>query len=92
MRLTTDYQNLESKKNQNKTMQVRKRFLPLTIFGEVDTVTETKTKFSENTFFVVETKSINLLSGVTSLALGLIKINKNKQMCFTIDNMKTNNT
>ena len=58
----------------------------------MDTVTETKTKFSENTFFVVETKSINLLSGVTSLALGLIKINKNKQMCFTIDNMKTNNT
>ena len=58
----------------------------------MNTVTETKTKFSENTYFVVGTKSINLLSGVTSLGLGLIKINKNKQICFTIDNTKTNNT
>ena len=47
---------------------------PLSIFGEVDTVIETKTKFSESAFFVVETKNVNLLSGVTSLALGLIKI------------------
>ena len=38
--------------------------------------------------FVVETRSINLLSGVTSLALGLVKIDKSDYMCFTIDNKK----
>ena len=40
---------------------------PLRIFGELDTVTETKTKFLE-----AETKNINLLSGVIFLALGLM--------------------
>ena len=44
------------------------------MLGEVDTVIESKTKFLENKVFVAETKNINLLSGVTSLALGLIKI------------------
>lgn len=62
-------------------MQERKRFLPLTIFGDMNTVTETKTKFWEITFFVVETKIIILLSGVIFLALGLIKINKSEYMC-----------
>ena len=81
----------EIKKNQYKNMRVRKRKPPLKIF-EVGTVIETKTKFSESKFFEVETKSINLLLGVTSLAPGLIKINKSKHMCFTINNMKNGNT
>ena len=60
--------------------------------GEVDTVIEIKTKFFESTFFVVETKNINLQSGVTSLPLGLTKINKSEHMCFTIDNKKNGYT
>ena len=44
------------------------------MLGEVDAVIESKTKFLESKVFVAETKNINLLSGVTSLALGLIKI------------------
>ena len=59
----------------------------------MDTVIETKTKFLESKFFVVGTKNINLLlSGVTFPALNLIKINKSKHLCFTIDNMKNDNT
>ena len=42
-------------------------------------------------FFVVETKNINLLSGVASLALALVQINTGEHMCFTIDNMKSGN-
>ena len=64
--------------------------LPLKVFGEVDTVIETRTKFWGNTFFVIETENINLLPGVTSLGLGLIKIYKSK--CFTIYSMKIDNT
>ena len=63
----------------------------LKLLGEVDTVLETKTKFLESTIFVVEIKNINLLSGVTSLALGLIKIDKSEHMCFIIDNKKNSN-
>ena len=43
---------------------------------EVHTVIDTKTKFLENTVFVGKTKKINLLSDVTSLDLGLIKLIK----------------
>ena len=46
----------------------------------------------ESKFFEVETKNINLLPGVTSLAPGLIKIDKSEHMCFTIDNMKNDHT
>ena len=60
----------------------------LKILGEVDTVIETKTKFLESKFFVAETENINLLLGVTSLALGMIKIDKSEHMCFTISNKK----
>ena len=69
-------------------MFVRKKWSPL--FGEVDTVIGTKTRFSveQITFFVVGTKNLNSLSGVTSQAVGLIKINKNEGMCFTNDNTK----
>ena len=72
-------------------MRVRKRKPPLKIL-EVDTVIETKTKFSESKFFEVETKNINLLSSVTFLAPGLIKINKSEDMCFPVDDMKNGNT
>ena len=57
----------------------------------MDTVIETKTNFLESTLLVVETKNINLLSGVTSLSLGLINIDKSEHMCFTIDNKKNDN-
>ena len=57
----------------------------------MDTVIQTKTKFLESTFLIVETKNINLLSGITFLALGLIKINKTEHMCFTVDNKKNSN-
>ena len=43
-------------------------------------------EFLESTFFVAETKNINLFSGDTFLALGLIKIDESEHMCFTIDN------
>ena len=32
------------------------------------------------------------MSGVTSLALGLVKIDRSEYMCFTIDNKKNGNT
>ena len=57
----------------------------------MDTVTETKTKFLESKFFVAKTKNINLLSGVTSLALGLIKIDKSEHMCWTVNNKENGN-
>ena len=57
----------------------------------MDIVIETKTKFLEIPFFVVGTTNLNLLSGVTFLGLGLIKINKSQHMCFTIDDMKYDN-
>ena len=63
----------------------------LKILGEVDTVIENKTKFLESKFFVAETKNINLLAAVTSLALGLIKIDKSEHMCFIINNKKNGN-
>ena len=55
------------------------------------TVINTKTKFLERMFCVAVTKNINLLLGITSLALGLIKIDKNEHMCFTINNKKNGN-
>ena len=67
---------LKLKKKQNKSMYV-KDDSPLRIF-------------LESTFFVVV--NINLLSSITFLALGLIKINKSKHLCFTIDNIKNGNT
>ena len=42
-------------------------------------------------FCVAVTKNINLLLGITSLALGLIKIDKNEHMFFTINNKKNGN-
>ena len=63
----------------------------LKILGEVVTVIENKTKFLESKFFVAETKNINLLAAVTSLALGLIKIDKSEHMCFIINNKKNGN-
>ena len=42
-------------------------------------------------FFVAETQNINLLSGVTSLALGLIKTDKSKHICLTINKNKNGN-
>ena len=64
---------------------------PFKILGEVDIAIKTNTKFLDNKLFVVETKNINLLSGVTSLALGLVKIDKTEYMCFTVDNEKNGN-
>ena len=61
---------LKLKRIKTKVCTYAKYDPPLKILGEVDTVIETKTKFVESTFFVAETKNINLLSGVTSLALG----------------------
>ena len=57
----------------------------------MNTLIETKTKFLESKFFVVETKNISFLSDATSLALGLIKINEREHMFFPIDNMKNDN-
>ena len=53
-------------------MHLRKIWPPpsLKILGEVDTAIENKMKFLESKFFVPETKNINLLAAVTSLALG----------------------
>ena len=61
---------LKLKRTKTKVCTYGKDDPSLKILGEVDTVIETKTKFVESTFFVAETKNINLLSGVTSLALG----------------------
>ena len=61
----------------------------LKILGEVDTAIENKMKFLESKFFVPKTKNISLLAAVTSLALGLIEIDKSEHMCFIINN-KTN--
>ena len=82
---------LKLKRTKTKVSTYGKDDLPLKILGEVDTVIETKTKFLESKFFVAETKNINLLSGVTSLALGLIKIDKIEHMCSTIDDKKNGN-
>ena len=41
--------------------------------------------------FFVAAQNINLLSGVTSLALGLIKIDKSEHVCLTINNKKNSN-
>ena len=51
-----------------------------------------KFQVEQITFFVVGTKNIDSSTGVTSQATGLIKINKNEDMCFTNDNMKNHNT
>ena len=72
---------LKLKRTKTKAFTYGKDEPTLKILGEVDTVTETKTKFLESKFFVAKTKNINLLSGVTSLALGLIKIDKSEHMC-----------
>ena len=82
---------LKLKRTKTKVCTYGKDDPPLKILGEVDTVIETKTKVLESNFFVAETKNINLLSGVTSLALGLIKIDKSEHICFTIDNKKNGN-
>ena len=42
--------------------------------------------------FLGKTKKINLLSDVTSLDLGLIKIDKSEHVCFNINNMKNGKT
>ena len=72
---------LKLKRTKTKAFTYGKDEPTLKILGEVDTVIETKTKFLESKFFVAKTKNINLLSDVTSLALGLIKINKSEHMC-----------
>ena len=76
---------LKLKRTKTKECTCGKDDPPLKIFGEVNSVIEAKTKFLEITFFVGETKNINFLSGVTYLALGLIKIDKSEHICFTID-------
>ena len=82
----------KSKATKTKVCTYRKEYVLLKIFHKVDTVIETDTKFSKSIFFAVETKVINSLSGVASLALGLIKSNKSEHMCFTFYNMKNDNT
>ena len=52
---------LKLKRTKTKVCTYGKDDPPLKILGEVDTVIETKTKFLESTFFVAETKNINLL-------------------------------
>ena len=69
---------------------LKRRLPPLKILGEVNTVIETIAKFLESNFYVAETKNINLLSDITSLALGLMKIDKREHMCFTNNNNKKN--
>ena len=65
---------LKLKRTKTKVCTYGKDDPSLKMLGEVDAVIESKTKFLESKVFVAETKNINLLSGVTSLALGLIKI------------------
>ena len=65
---------LKLKRTKTKVCTYGKDDPSLKMLGEMDTVIESKTKFLESKVFVAETKNINLLSGVTSLALGLIKI------------------
>lgn len=50
----------------------------------METVIETKVKCLESTSFVVETKNINVLSGVTSVALDLIEIDKHATTCVSL--------
>ena len=52
---------------------------PLKILGEVETLVETKSKFTDSKFYIVDTKNINLLSGVTALALDMIIIKKDEK-------------
>ena len=73
---------LKLKRTKTKVCTYWKDDPPLKILGEVNTVIETKTEFLESTFFVAETRNINL-SGDTFLALGLIKIDESEHMCFT---------
>ena len=68
---------MKLKRTKTKVWRYGKDDTPFKIFVEVDTVIETTKKFLESTFYIVETKNINLLSDVTSLALDSIKINYN---------------
>ena len=80
-RSTTDYQK-SKKKLKNKTKNKKKYVCTEMITSlqkylmKLDTQIDTETKFLGKIFFVIETKNVNLLSSVTSLALGLIKIYK----------------
>ena len=64
---------LKLKRTKTKVCTYRKGDSPLKIFGELYTVNETKTKFLESTFFLFETKNMNLLPDVPSLSPALIK-------------------
>ena len=57
----------------------------LKIKGEVHVLVETKTKFINTNFYVVDTKHKNILSGVTSIALNLISLHKTKNVCVLSD-------
>ena len=72
------------KRAKTKVCTYQKLYLPLKILGDVNTIIGVKTKFLEGMSIVVETKSVNLLSGITSLALGLIQIDKREHMCFSL--------
>ena len=67
---------------------------PLKILGEVETLVETKSKFTDSKFYIVDTKNINLLSGVTALALDMIIITKDEEKvntCSAQDQVATKN-
>ena len=72
--------SLKLKKTKTRVCTYGKDDPPLKILGEVETLIETKTKFTNSKFYVVDTKNINLLSGITATALGMIVMNKDEKL------------